>query len=80
MPYRFTMVTVALVIYKTTVMVTTTSLIPYFQYKKNGLQIFLYYDDLEICNPPGSKRSVHKIGILLACVYMQKFLPISVNA
>ena len=24
--------------------------------------MFLYYDDLELCNPLGSRRSVHKIG------------------
>ena len=24
---------------------------------------FLYYDDLELCNPLGSRRTIHKIGI-----------------
>ena len=23
-----------------------------------------YYDDLEICNPLGSKKSVHKLGMI----------------
>ena len=26
------------------------------------LQIILYYDDLEVCNPIGSKRIIHKLG------------------
>lgn len=26
------------------------------------LQIFLYFDDLELCNPLGSRRTIHKIG------------------
>ena len=35
---------------------------PLFSVHSRALQIFLYYDDLEICNPLGSKRGVHKIG------------------
>ena len=27
------------------------------------LQLFLYYDDLEVCNAIGSKRIIHKLGI-----------------
>lgn len=27
------------------------------------LQIFLYYDDLEVCNPLGSKAKVHKLSM-----------------
>ena len=27
-----------------------------------GLQIQLYYDEAEICNPIGSHRGVHKLG------------------
>ena len=34
-----------------------------FQAHPTALQICLYYDDLELCNPLGSKRSIHKIGI-----------------
>ena len=34
-----------------------------FQAHSTALQICLYYDDLELCNPLGSKRSIHKIGI-----------------
>ena len=32
--------------------------------KKNTLQLIFYYDDVEICNPLGSKRSVQKLGML----------------
>ena len=28
----------------------------------NGLQILFYYDDVEVCNPLGSKRTKHKLG------------------
>ncbi len=35
---------------------------PLFSVYTNGLQIFFYYDDVEICNPLGSKRSIHKLG------------------
>lgn len=27
-----------------------------------ALQIFLYFDDFEICNPLGSKSKKHKLG------------------
>lgn len=30
-----------------------------------GLQIFLYFDEVEICNPLGSKATIHKLGIVL---------------
>ena len=30
----------------------------------NYLQIFLYYDDVEVCNAIGSKRIIHKLGKL----------------
>ena len=28
----------------------------------NSLQLIFYYDDVEICNPLGSKSSIHKLG------------------
>ena len=37
---------------------------PLFSVKKNSLQLIFYYDDVEICNPLGSKRSVQKLGML----------------
>ena len=33
-----------------------------FQEHSNGLQIQFYYDDVEVCNPLGSKAKVHKLG------------------
>lgn len=35
---------------------------PLFSEDPCALQIFLYYDDLEVCNPLGSKTKVHKLG------------------
>ena len=37
---------------------------PLLTLDSNFLQIFLYYDDLEVCNPLGSKRIIHKLGKL----------------
>lgn len=36
---------------------------PLFAVDPNFLQIILYYDDLEVCNPIGSKRIIHKLGM-----------------
>ena len=36
---------------------------PLFYVIPQALQICLYYDELEVCNPLGSKRTKHKIGI-----------------
>lgn len=35
---------------------------PLFSKDTHALQIVLYYDELEICNPLGSRRKKHKIG------------------
>ena len=35
---------------------------PLFREDQKALQIFLYYDDVEMCNPLGSKKTVHKMG------------------
>ena len=35
---------------------------PLFSLRANGLQIMLYYDDVELCNPLGSSRTKHKVG------------------
>ena len=37
---------------------------PLFSFDLRALQIFFYYDDVEIVNPLGSKRSKHKVGAL----------------
>ncbi len=35
---------------------------PLFSEDTQSLQIVLYYDELELCNPLGSRRKKHKIG------------------
>ena len=34
-----------------------------------SLQIILYYDELELCNPLGSRRKKHKIGMLFSLLF-----------
>ena len=36
---------------------------PLFSVEKKALQLFLYYDEVEVCNPLGSKRKIHKLGM-----------------
>lgn len=40
---------------------------PLFSVNIRALQIIIYYDDVEICNPLGSRRTVHKIGMDACC-------------
>lgn len=35
---------------------------PLFQTNKEALQLIIYYDEIETCNPLGSYTSVHKLG------------------
>ena len=35
---------------------------PLFSVHKDALQIFFYFDELEVCNPLGSKAKIHKLG------------------
>ena len=35
---------------------------PLFSIKTNALEVFLYFDELEACNPLGSKTKKHKLG------------------
>lgn len=42
---------------------------PLFGNNKTALQLMLFYDDLEVCNPIGSSRKKHKIGINM-CVLL----------
>lgn len=37
---------------------------PLFSADPVALQLMLYYDELELCNPLGSRRKKHKIGVL----------------
>lgn len=52
---------------------------PLFSKQSTSLQIMLYYDELEICNPLGSKVKTHKLGIKVSifaimylCIYISK--------
>lgn len=36
---------------------------PLFSVHDDALQIFMYFDELEICNPLGSKARIHKLGL-----------------
>ena len=56
---------------------------PLYSQHPNSLQILLYYDEIEVCNPLGSKVKIHKLGkglhvfillikhliVLLGCFY-----------
>ena len=36
-----------------------------FSKHPTALQFVLYYDELEVCNPLGSKNKIHKLGIAI---------------
>ena len=36
---------------------------PLFSIQPRALQIMLYYDDVEVCNPIGSRAKIHKLGM-----------------
>ena len=38
---------------------------PLFSKLRNALQIILYFDEVELCNPLGAFRKKHKLGKLL---------------
>jgi len=40
---------------------------PLFSRDPRAIQILLYYDDVEVVNPLGSKTSKHKFGKLNCC-------------
>ena len=33
-----------------------------FQQFPNSLEIHLYYDEVDVCNPIGSRRTIYKLG------------------
>ena len=41
-----------------------------FSLHPNILQLFLYYDDVELCNPLGSKRHKHKLDVCLELSFL----------
>ena len=42
---------------------------PLYSVHQNALQIFFYFDEVEYCNPLGSKTKTHKLGNI-ACIYV----------
>ena len=36
---------------------------PLFPLHLNVLQVFLYFDELDVCNPLGSNTKLHKLGM-----------------
>ena len=38
-----------------------------FQNYPNALQLITYFDEVEVCNPLGAQRGVHKLGTLMPC-------------
>jgi hypothetical protein len=47
---------------------------PLFSVDPTALQITLYYDEIEIVNPLGSKTFKNKLGMFLARVYFFYFV------
>lgn len=46
---------------------------PMFATHSKSLQIFLYYDDIEMCNPLGSHTKKHKLGKGSVCAAYMSF-------
>ena len=42
---------------------------PLFSVKAGALQIFFYFDELELANPLGSKVKIHKLGTIKMYTY-----------
>ena len=45
----------------------TFKLHPLYSLHQKALQIFFYFDELELCNPLGSKTKTHKLGSVKLC-------------
>jgi len=48
---------------------------PLFSLHSNALQVFLYFDELEVVNPLGSKTKLHILGTLKALKIAAKKCP-----
>ena len=52
---------------------------PLFSSQSTALQIMLYYDELEVSNPLGTKTKVHKLGqlrnnlVCTCCLFIQEY-------
>ena len=41
---------------------------PLFSVDPTALQVMLYYDDVEVCNPIGSRAKRHKLGVFVTYI------------
>ena len=41
---------------------------PLFSRDPHALQLILYFDEFEVCNPLGSRANKHKIGMWIQCL------------
>ena len=46
---------------------------PLYSREKNSLQVMIYYDDIEVCNPLGTKIKLHKLGMSVSntCIFLK---------
>lgn len=44
---------------------------PLFSQDPHALQLILYFDEFEVCNPLGSRANKHKIGMFFSCAMCQ---------
>ena len=49
----------------------------FFRAHSNALQVMLYYDDVEMCNPLGSKTKKNKLG--RSCLKLHHFTRLNLN-
>ena len=47
---------------------------PLFSVEPHALQIMLYFDELEVCNPLGSSAKVHKLGVFMLAYICKSLL------
>ena len=43
---------------------------PLFSLEPHALQVMLYFDELEVCNPLGSSAKVHKLGRFVVSMFV----------
>ena len=50
---------------------------PIFGSDPYAMQIELYYDDADVCNPIGSKATIHKLGKNFVYIFSVTWAPIT---
>jgi len=51
---------------------------PIFSCDRRALQLIIYYDEVEICNPLGHARGIHKLGVLLHSMYINSYMYVKI--